>query len=490
MKVKLNVLENGTEKIYTAEKGEILSNFLSIHNHNLDMPCAGKGICKKCKISVNGIEKLACQTIINRDMNIEIPDSLNFGNIVSGTDESIISETPLFSNFGVSVDIGTTTICASIFDKGGLISTVTRKNPQTRFGADVISRIEKSLSGEILEIAACIRNALSEIFIELSEKANISAELIDGAVITGNTAMLYLVTAQNPKPLSCAPFEVDRLFGEFIDSKELNFPISEKAKIYLPRCISAFVGADITCAILASGICDKSENSLLVDIGTNGEIALWHKNELLCASTAAGPAFEGSGITHGVYGVDGAIDKVWISGGKINYSTIGNKKAVGICGSGIIDALAVLLELEIIDETGAFTIDADYFEFENGIKITSSDVRKIQLAKGSVRAGIESLIEISGVKKSDIKNFYIAGGFGNYINLENASKIGLIPPELLNCAKTLGNSAYAGAAMILKDYSLIDKSEKTSSIAKTVAFDGNPIFMENYFNYMIFGDAN
>lgn len=194
----------------------------------------------------------------------------------------MLSEYPMYSRYGISVDIGTTTVCASLLDTNGIIGTVSRKNPQTGFGADVISRIEKALSGELSALAKYIRGAITEMIVELCSDCNISTDLVDAAVITGNTVMLYLLMEQNPETLSHAPFKADILFGECVSAKTLGLPISSDASIYLPRCISSFVGGDITTAIIASGMCSREETSMLIDIGTNGEIALWHRGELLC----------------------------------------------------------------------------------------------------------------------------------------------------------------------------------------------------------------
>lgn len=485
MTITINLVQNETEQILYAEKGALLSDVLSIGGVHIDQPCGGKGTCKRCGVLVNSESRLACRTKVESDMRVELGASNNFSRILAGTAGEFVSENPLYTRFGMSVDIGTTTICASLFSHDGGSASVTRKNPQTASGADVISRIEKAVGGYSVELAKSVRNAISEMSSELASKKGIAPNEIDAAVITGNTAMLYLLAEHSPEPLSHAPFEADRLFGEFVDSDIFAHEISQNAKVYLPRCISAFVGGDITTAILASGMCESGETSLLVDIGTNGELALWHSGKLACCSTAAGPAFEGAGISQGTYGINGAIDRVWIDGGKVCCSTIGGSPAVGICGSGIVDAVSVMLKLGVIDETGAFD-DGDRFELQNGIGVTAQDIRKIQLAKGSVRAGLETLLEISDVSKDKVKKLYIAGGFGNYVNLENAAAIGLIPPELVGSAVAVGNAAHTGASMLLQDKSLISKSERLASLANTIALDANPVFTENYMTYMMF----
>lgn len=487
MKVTVELAGDGKTKSIAVEKGVTLSDVLTGGGIHIDMPCGGNGICKRCSVRINGELRLACRTKVDGDMLVELPRQGDFAHILSGGDENIMPKDPLYTRFGLSIDIGTTTICARLCGVNSETGVVTRKNPQAVFGADVVSRIEKALGGKADELAECIRKAIAEMAAELAATQNIKAEEIDAAVITGNTTMLYLLVGQDPAPLSHAPFKADRLFGEAVPANSLDIGISPDGTIYLTRCISAFIGGDITSAILASGMCCRDGTALLADIGTNGEIALWHDGNLQCCSTAAGPAFEGAGISCGVYAVTGAIDAVSLADGHIRCSTIGGLPAVGVCGSGVVDAVALMLKLGIIDETGAFTGDSGEFKLCDGVFITAQDVRKIQLAKGSVRAGIETLLQTLGVKKSGIQKLYISGGFGNYINLENAAAIGLIPPEPLNNAEAVGNAAHTGATMLLQDKTLISKSEILAKSANTVALDANPVFTDNYMRYMFFG---
>lgn len=486
MKAEIRLTINGEERIIETETEKLLSDVLNSHGAHIDMPCAGKGTCESCSVYVDGKKRLACQTKIEGNISVELDEPAGFKNIAAGAVIEGTSKNPMYSDYGISIDIGTTTVCASLLGKTGLIGTVTRKNPQTIFGADVISRIEKALSGGLNELSKCIQDSISEMISELCRSNDIASGSIDAAVITGNTAMLYLLAGQNPEVLSRAPFKADRLFGEYVDAKTLNLSVAPDARVYLPSCVSAFVGGDIITAVIASGLYKRDKTALLVDIGTNGEIALWHKGMLTCCSTAAGPAFEGAGITNGVYGISGAIDHVWHNSGQILSSTIGGAAAVGICGSGVVDAVAVMLELGIVDETGAFTDASDRLELQNGISITASDIRKIQLAKGSVRAGMETLLEASGIDKQKVEALYIAGGFGSFINLESASKIGLIPKELLPRARVPGNAAHTGASMLLQDKALANVSEMLAKQARTIPLDANPLFTDNYMTYMMF----
>lgn len=401
---------------------EVLADFL---------PCAKTGVCggctlKACRRTVTG------DTVIDSDIVIE----------TGGGGEAT----------GVAIDIGTTTVvCESI--KDGVRTVAAAINPQTIVAPDVIGRIEYALCGgkELLQnmIQSCVR--------ALFDKAGGGQEV----VITGNTAMLQLLCGIDVSGLARAPFEPQSLFGEYIGGA------------YIPRCIGAFVGADTTCAVMASGMCDRDETALLVDIGTNGEIALWHGGKLYVTSCAAGPVFEGAGLECGMTAKSGAIDRVYNVGNKIFTHTIGNEKAVGICGSGVIDAVAVLCDLGNLHCKKA-VIDGDVY-------ITQDDIQKIIFGKAAIGAGIEVLSERAGICESDIDTLYIAGGFGSHINLKSAVKIGLVP----NIAHTrvLGNAALCGARLLL-DKSNIEKSLEIARSAIAVNLGGNEQFNKKFIENM------
>lgn len=510
MSIEVRVVKNGGIRRVTAEPGTLLSDLMGMGGHSFNLPCGGIGKCLRCRVRAEGAVsapsaaereafaeeeleqgyRLACLARAEGDLTLCSAVEEVYDSIFTGGETPPFRRDPLYRSWGVAVDIGTTTVVAQLYGPDGLAQTVSLKNPQTAFGADVISRIEKALAGQGPALAAAIRYALVEMIKALVKKQGVGMEAVDAVVVTGNTTMLYLLAGQSPEPLSHAPFAADRLFGEFLPAKAFRpeFDVAETARIYLPRCMSAFVGGDITTAVLASGMCGQEETGLLCDIGTNGEIALWHEGRLYCCSTAAGPAFEGVGIRMGVYGVRGAIDKVWLEGGRVRTSTVGGAPPVGICGSGVVDALAVMLESGAIDETGALQNGEDEFHLGGGVVLTGRDVRQIQLAKGSVRAGLETLLEAAGVRKEQVKQLYIAGGFGNYLDLNSAAAIGLVPPELLPGAKTIGNAALTGAAMLLQNRAFLPETEALAASARAVALDANPVFMDHYMDYMMFGE--
>ena len=330
----------------------------------------------------------------------------------------------IYRYLGAAVDIGTTTIAAVLYREGRAVGTMGAWNPQSVFGADVISRIEASLEGKADKLAAVVREAVSCLLTELAEHAGESAEAIETVIITGNTSMLYFLTQKDPRCLSRAPFEADELFGWWTTGEALDLSC-RKADVYLPRCMSAFVGADITTAILGSGLTEtdripgadgsrkeaaaaidtnvscgemdgvsaarSGRSRLMVDVGTNGEIVLFHKERLICCATAAGPAFEGAGLSCGMRGVAGAIDHVNWENGSWKVHVIGDREAStakGICGSGVIDGVAGLLESGLLEDTGYLEEDVC---FAGNVGLTAEDIREVQLAKGAIRAGMETL---------------------------------------------------------------------------------------------------
>ena len=465
----------------------LVSRALADAGISVPMPCGGRGTCGKCRVRVSGTVtpaapeelehltkqertegiRLACRSYATGDCTIYF--STDRGQIQGVTEGSAARFTtdPGQAGYGAAVDIGTTTVAAYLYSlsDGVCKKAICRENVQTAYGADVIARIEYASRGGLAELSEKIREQISDII-----KTEFALP-IQKLVITGNTTMLHLLAGIDPQSLAVAPFTPVSLFGKWRDN------------VYLPRCVSAYVGADITCAILASGMC-RDNAALLVDIGTNGEMALWHEERLLCCSTAAGPAFEGALISQGMSALPGAISRVWTEAGTLRYETVAGAAPVGICGSGLVDVAACMLELGAMDETGY--LEEDFPIGDSGVKITAQDVRQLQLAKSAIRAGLETLLAESGLSTEQIEHFYVAGGFGKFINLENAAKIGLIPPSLTGKASALGNAAGAGASMILLSADALAESERIAQMAEVAELSNSPVFMEKYMEYMMF----
>ena len=496
MNKKITVNHNGAE--ISAVAGLTVSEIISG-----EMPCGGHGRCGKCRVIARGdiseptaTEKallsadelakgvrLACLTRALGDCEIETLSGAKEAQIVTDGALPDFEINPSFSKYGAAIDIGTTTLAARLYDKNGkMLADTSLLNPQREWGADVISRIEAALDGKARELMTSVTGAIDYLISELSLIAGIDTNEIDGAVITGNTVMLSLLVGESAEPFARAPFKVKRHFGEIITAGELGLSnLTADVGVYLPRCISAFVGADITCAILATRICDGN-TAMLADIGTNGEMALWYNGGLTVSSTAAGPAFEGVGISMGMRAAEGAIDRVNLENGELNCHVIGDIAPLGICGSGLIDAVAHMLDAEIVDESGY--LDDDYVIL-SPVSITPKDIRMLQLAKSAICAGLTALIEGKGLKPSEISRLYIAGGFGNYLNRESAARIGLLPTELAERSIAVGNAALTGASMLLLNAGIRDAANLLETDATVLDLSTDPVFSERYMSGMM-----
>ena len=473
------------------------------------MPCGGHGKCGKCRIFVAGTVtppseaelralspdeladgiRLACRVTVLGDCTVTAAGQGGSRILTDGALPSSVSTTPptpAFARCGVAVDIGTTTLAARLYDREGhLLSETSRLNPQSLRGADVITRMEAALDGHAAELAGMTRRALDGMLRELAKAAHQPTEAIEAAVITGNTVMLHLFTETEVEPLTHAPFEAGRLFGETLTADQVGLTsLSPAATVYLPPCIAAFVGADTVTAVLASDIREREETALLCDVGTNGEMVLWHGNTLYACSTAAGPAFEGAGISMGMSGRAGAINRVWVQDGELCSHVIGEGEPVGLCGSGLVDAVASLLDTELLDETGY--LEDDPAVIADPVTVTQEDIRAVQLAKSAIHAGMRTLVHTAHLVCDDVNTLYIAGGFGSYLDVQNAGKIGLLPPELTDRVTVLGNAALTGASMLLLHPHLRPAAEQLARDTRLVELAANPVFVSEYMEQMMF----
>lgn len=467
-----------------------LSALLDRAGQALAQPCGGRGMCGKCAVLLEGdvsapnaAEKrcgtrLSCQAMIHGDAAVILPDTLPMEQIETGYGAALMPVRPMPGRLGAAVDIGTTTLAMRLYhlQSGACLAVSTMLNPQTTVAADVIGRMDAAMKGQLSALQSSIGNAVFTLLRTACAQADVLPEDVASLVMTGNTTMLYLLTGRNPACLSRAPFEADCTFGD-------EYALLGK-RCYLPHCLHAFVGADTACALLASGMLERQETALLCDIGTNGEIALWHRGRLYIASTAAGPAFEGAGISCGCGSIPGAIDRVRTENGSLCIRTIGGRKPVGLCGSGLVDAVAALLELEIVDETGAMEEAA--FQLAEGVQLTQRDVRALQLAKAAMAAGMDSLLHAAGCLANDVAAVYLAGGFGSHLSIASATRIGLIAPALADRVHVSGNAALDGAAMLLMDTSLRDRTAELHRQAQHVRLDGNAFFSQRYVDAMMF----
>ena len=486
----VTIWQNGISREFSFEGTPTLSCILQQAGYSHDHPCGGRGSCGKCAVVAKGAIsepteaevragcRLSCQITLLGDTEIRLPDACIGEVELSGN--LPVHGVAMEGRFGAAVDIGTTTIALKLYDlkNGRLLAQKGVLNPQSSIAADVMGRIGAAMEGQLDRQQDMVVSAVARLLKEACMDADIRREQVDTLVVTGNTTMLYLLTGRDPSCLSHAPFQADCLFGR--EDILMNIPV------YYPACMNAFVGADITCAVLDSGMTMTQSTALLCDIGTNGELALWKDGVLYVASTAAGPAFEGAGISCGCGSIPGAIDKVWLEDGAVKVHTIGEGAASGLCGSGLLDAIAVFLRTEDIDETG-YT-EADSLPLAENVALLPEDIRAVQLAKGAIAAGIRTLMEQAQVTADEIETVYIAGGFGSHLDVASAAQIGLIPGELAEKVRVLGNAALSGAAKLLLDRREIAGTEQLAGRCVHVNLGGNSRFSQYFVEEMLFGE--
>ena len=417
-----------------------------------------------------------------------------YGSKVAGIEPQDTTKTML----GMAFDIGTTTIVGYLLDlySGQELSVVSTLNPQTTFGADVISRLTFANHEEngLRKLQAAVIEAVNKLIIEAVQKASVTESEIYGISIAGNTCMHHILLGINPQSIAVAPYVPALSEPLVLDASELKISINQAGKVFMLPNIAGFVGADTVAVLLATELDQSEDIKLVIDIGTNGEIALGSREKMVACSAAAGPAFEGAQISSGMRGAVGAIDHVFYRE-KLEYSVIGGGKPQGVCGSALLDAVAGLVELGIVNRRGkilafeqltnpaaqrfkrnliqyegqgAFLLaEASITGHGRPIMITQSDIRELQMAKGAMAAGVRVLMETYGVQAQNIKEVLLAGAFGNYLNPHSACVIGLIPPELEIKIRMIGNAAGTGAKLALLSSR---EFRRAKDIAETVKF--------------------
>ena len=447
----------------------------------LNTTCGGKGTCRKCAVVLgDGQKVLACQHKITSDLVVTIPDTSRLTRqkiLDEGIDRKIrINPTILqrdiqFSGdaaFGVAVDLGTTTVVAKLIDlkTGELKGTASMANPQIKFGDDVITRITHGSEEQGLDqLHLTVLKGINQLIEQLCSGANIEAESIFEVTVACNTTMNHLLLKLPVVQLGQAPYEAYTTDAFNKNASEFGLKINPEGNLHTIENIAGFVGSDTVAVALAAGMDTEVKKTLIVDIGTNGELILGTRERMLSASCAAGPAFEGARIEQGSRAVDGAIEAVLVDGEDIAIEVIGGDRARSICGSGLLDAVAVLLDLGVIDITGRFAEPDEFgekiarrivtyndqpaFELADGVLLTQKDVRETQLAKAAIRTGIAILQKELDIPDADIDQILLAGAFGNYIRRESALRIGLLPKVEVEKVKFIGNAVATGAQMDL-----------------------------------------
>ena len=491
---EVTVKKGSQSKTMRAGRGENLGKLLHDHIPSFAMPCAGNHTCGKCRVGISGDVspisdaerkllgedagkdiRLACFCTVEGDLTVTLQEE-GSSKILSWYRTQPLNTD--LSGYGFAVDIGTTTVAMQLIDRaaGKVVAERLAENEQRGFGADVISRIEACKEKGVQTLSDRIAQQLEDMAKQCLEESGV--EFVEESVVTGNSTMLHIYEGLDPSSLAVSPFKVQSYFGGMSRRTLAGKPV------YLPRCIGAYVGADIVCAVLAAGM-HSPQVQFLVDIGTNGEMVLARSGKMICCSTAAGPAFEGAGLSRGMSARAGAICAVTNESGEISYKTVGDSPAIGVCGSGILDALAVMLENDVMDDTG-YIEDEEWQIADSGIFITQRDVRQIQLAKSAICAGVLTLLDREALKADDIDRFVVAGGFGSSINHDSAAGIGLFPKALQSKTDFIGNGALGGAALLLCRLSLRDEAANMAESAEELSLSASPIFMDNYLDCMTF----
>lgn len=483
--IKLQPL-NKTIKVNT---GTPLNDVL--HEFGVEFPCGGKGTCGSCKVKlldgklkVDQIQKqklenlklsenwrLACFCKVESDITLEISQ---FENIILADNTTF--EIKPQSGFGIAVDLGTTTIVVQLvnLENGHILDSVSDVNPQARFGGDLISRIQSCLDGNFDELKHIISTKIGEMISTVLQKLPLE---ISKVAIVGNTVMHHIFSGLPVNSLSFYPFNSPNLGIQIFSPEQLKWKIPENVNIAFYPSIGSFVGSDILAGIAATKMAENEKYSILIDLGTNGEIVVGNKDKIICASTAAGPAFEGAKISQGMRAVTGAISSVAWENGEFITHVIGNVPAKGICGSGLVDVMFVLIEQGLIGLFGEINSGEEKIKLAPKIYITQQDIREFQLAKAAIAAGIQILLNQLKISYNEIDQVFIAGGFGNFLNLKHVIRTGLIECEEDKIIK-LGNTALIGAKMFLfeTDSFIHNMLEKTSHIN----LESDPDFQDIY----------
>ncbi|NLO35842.1 MAG: DUF4445 domain-containing protein [Clostridiaceae bacterium] len=610
--MELCVIDHDRENRIQAEAGDTLLHVLRQQGLYVTAPCGGKGTCRKCAVTIDGIGAvLSCKTRLTAGLWLQagldetaplvvrMPERVRPQVSTSGmlpdlilsplvamrqlelpqpslsdqrADDERLTETSQLEvpyrllrqlpgqlrgqryhltcfyrtdtrallrlvrrdspgPLGMAVDIGTTTLAAYLADlsSGRLLATTAMLNPQRAFGADVISRIEQAAAGHQDSLHQVLVRAIAELaghLLDLAgrqENRDYQLEDIAHLVLAGNTVMMHLLGNIPADAIARTPFIPASIAAQTLAASDLGLPLLPDTICQLLPSMAGYVGADITAGLLATSLhleARAGKNAILLDIGTNGEIVLATPQGLIACSTAAGPAFEAANISCGLGGIHGAIDRVSAAGGDLTFSVIGQQGQdaplpAGICGSGLVSAIATFLRLGLIDETGRITDEpenlppalasrigdvdgltrivlAPAVQSARGsaISLTQKDIRELQNAKAAIAAGVLLLLEKASLTPQQIDTVYIAGGFGNYLDIDDALTIGLLPAPLRGKTRSAGNTAGMGALACLVEQELFQQARELASTITYYELSAQKRFTDLYIEAMLFPEAD
>lgn len=509
-------------KTIAVQEGQRLYNLFIQAKIPVDTPCGGRGKCGKCNVYIQSETKLgwyqSCQITVTEDMQVSLkePESglkvLEKGHQRDWDPRSWLSQTE--GVYVLAYDIGTTTVVGFLMEAstGKVVAVKSGLNPQHAIAADVISRCEYACKVNIQDLTLPIRDLVNEIAQETAKEAGISPNQIRLVSIVGNTSMHHLYLGINPNTLLKVPYQPAVYEGMMLKAYNYQLLINSEAKLIVLPNIAGFVGADTAAVLLNEEFDCLKELTLMLDIGTNGELVLGNAHRLLACSTAAGPAFEGANIQFGMRGTIGAIQKAAIIETQITFDVIGGGVAQGICGSGLIDLVAVLLEIGMIRSDGRIEkpdklthpIALHYrdritkkegqtviilYPQEDGQKeiyLGQKDIRQIQLAKAAIHTGIKLLCKKMGVSTDEIVQLRLAGAFGAHIDISNACRIGLIPWNLQDKTVSIGNAAGEGAKLAALSQGEYDRCVDMVKQVEFLELAADQEFQQQYFQNLNF----
>ncbi len=512
------------------DEGATVLDAIRLAELPFDAPCGGDGACGKCMVNLLsggevGLQK-ACKTIVTGDMEVallaaperytEAADDVPFSPLNFDPPIEMLGFTPDTHFLMAAFDIGTTSVVCYLLDgqTGKQLACASQKNPQSIFGADVLHRVGGAMRYGNAPLRKAILYSMNSLLETVCAEAGMPSRSILLSSVAGNTCMQHLFLDFPVSSLATPPYAPHTLEPVLLDAAVSGLAVDPRGKVLVFPSIGAFVGGDTVAGMLSTGFLSIGDPTLLIDIGTNGEIVLATKNRILACSAAAGPAFEGAHIRCGMRGSAGAVDHMQFDNGRLVYSTIDDKPAVGICGSGLVDAASALLSAGMLDYSGRMlrmeemlspiaianvqrvsSVDghpAFYLTKKSDVNgrhpvfVTQRDIRELQLAKSAIASGIALLMQTMDITIHQIWHVYIAGAFGNYLNPAAACAIGLLPRELQSKVKVVGNAAGLGARLVLCDRSLWENAGKLAAATEYVELSGHPAFQDLFIEHLPF----
>jgi uncharacterized 2Fe-2S/4Fe-4S cluster protein (DUF4445 family) len=466
--------------------------------YGIEFPCGGAGICRGCRVRLLAgalavtpeMEqaftpaelalgwRLACRALVEGPLTLEVGQ----WETPILTDEVRFAVEPA-DGAGIAIDLGTTTLVVQLVDlaSGEVLAVRTALNPQSAHGADVMSRIQFALEGGAEQLTGSIRAALGRMTASLPRDRPVRA-----VMIAGNTAMHHLFCGIDVRPLARFPFQPVDDGERVFHPQELGWELPDQTVVHFLPCLGGLVGSDLLAGILATGMTESDELCALIDLGTNGEVVVGNARRMLCASTAAGPAFEGGRIRQGMRAAEGAIARVAIRHGRLDCRVLGDGPPRGICGSGLVDAAAAGLRLGLIAANGRMTGNARELPLADGISLIQADIRELQLAKAAIAAGLKILLDHWGTSLDGLSRVYLAGAFGNYLNIDSARRIGLLEAETSR-VRPVGNTSLRGVKMhLLRPSQRVLRTAGVQARTEHVPLAADPRFEEIFVDCLAF----